>query len=307
MIEVDERRERRIGVILNLHQQKFSRESNTSETYPFLNIAKKPIEIYYFIDPLCPKCWSMDPYFKKFSIEFGRFFTVRSVISNHLNIVEAKQKISFYDSKKHVKLDSSVNGVNHFIESYPAIIMAIKAAELQGKNVGYHFLKKIQERFFIKKENITDLTVLLKCAHETSLDIEEFLKDLNSESAKRASQCDIKITKEMKVKQAPTLVFFNHLREEDGVKVSGNNPYDIYIYILSDLLKHQPIPSKKPTILEYLERYNIVSLKEISIVYDLGLEEVERELKKLQLLQVVSKVEIQNEVFWKYNYESKLI
>lgn len=292
-------------MILDLNERKISRKSNTSENHPLLNFENKPIEIYYFIDPLCPKCWSLDPYFKKFSMEFGHFFTVRSIISNHLNVITSEQIVKSHGFLKEANECHRFNSSKNISQFYPAIIMAIKAAELQGKNAGYHFLKKIQERFFIKKENITDLTVLLKCASESNLDIDEFLNDLNSNSAKRASQCDIKITKEMKVNQAPTLVFFNHLRDEDGVKVSGNNPYDIYVFVLSDLLKHKPIPAQKPSICEYLKKHKIVSLKEISIIYDLQAEEVEREMKKLQLLQMAIREERQNEVFWKYNVQAE--
>ena len=51
----------------------------------------------------------------------------------------------------------------------------------------------MQESLFVSKKNITDENVLLEIAENTSLDLEEFKKDLHSQSAVKALQCDMKI------------------------------------------------------------------------------------------------------------------
>src|SRR5699024_2868505 len=75
--------------------------------------------------------------------------------------------------------------------------VAIKAAELQGKKAGKVYLRKIQESVFLKKEDISDEKILIDCARETHLDLDEFERDLYSVSAQKAVQCDLKLTKEM--------------------------------------------------------------------------------------------------------------
>jgi len=45
---------------------------------------KKPIEIYMFIDPLCPECWALEPILKKLQIEYGRYFSIKHVLSGRL-------------------------------------------------------------------------------------------------------------------------------------------------------------------------------------------------------------------------------
>lgn len=47
-----------------------------------VKVLPKPIEMYVFIDPLCPECWSLNPYLKKLTLEYGRFFTLIPIISS---------------------------------------------------------------------------------------------------------------------------------------------------------------------------------------------------------------------------------
>ena len=53
---------------------------------------------------------------------------------------------------------------------------------------------------------------------KVGLDVEEFLHDINSSSAAKGFQCDLKITSEMEVTEIPSLVFFNQNIEEEGIK-----------------------------------------------------------------------------------------
>src|SRR5699024_11300230 len=111
----------------------------------------------------------------------------------------------------------------------------IKAAELQGKRAGRKFLRKVQEYLFLKKKDVSDEHVLIECAQEINLDLDEFSADLFSSTAKKALQCDLKLLEEMNVDYVPTIVFFNQLSNEDGIKISGLYPYDIYIQVLCDI------------------------------------------------------------------------
>ncbi|MDA6151328.1 DsbA family protein, partial [Escherichia coli] len=45
---------------------------------------KKPIEVYMFVDPLCPECWALEPILKKLLIEYGRYFSIKHVLSGRL-------------------------------------------------------------------------------------------------------------------------------------------------------------------------------------------------------------------------------
>lgn len=293
---------------LNQYELKDSNHPNTSPQYSFFDFVQKPLEIYVFVDPLCPECWSLEPYLKKLSIEYGRFFTIRPIVTGHLSILNKDQfdrpkKIKDIWEKTAKRTGMSCDG-DLWIEnpvSYPWIAsLATKAAELQGKKSGRIFLRKMQESLFLQKRNISEEQVLLRCAEEANLDMQEFKRDLYSSSAKKAFQCDLKLTNEMDVDYIPTIVFFNQLAEEQGIKISGLYPYDIYVLVLKEILQKDPIPSEKPPLENFLALYGVVGNKEISVVYDWSIAKTDREMKKLQLKQKVQRIPVKYGSFWKY-------
>src|SRR6056297_3162171 len=60
---------------------------------------KKPLEIYMFIDPLCPECWALEPIIKKLQMEYSPYFTLRTLLGN-----EVKSLIHPCDSKSGTRL-----------------------------------------------------------------------------------------------------------------------------------------------------------------------------------------------------------
>ncbi len=283
-------------------------EQNTTTTYSFIDLLKKPIEIYVFVDPLCPECWSLEPYLKKLTIEYGRFFTIRLVLTGQLtNLNKDKfdkpKKLKDIWEKTANRTGMSCDG-DLWIENpihYPWLSsLAIKAAELQGKKAGKKFLRKIQELVFLDKKDISNEDVLLECAQDVNLDVAEFKNDLYSASSRKALQCDVKITKEMDVEYIPAMVFFNESADDAGLKLSGMYPYEIYTKVLNQMLEREVLPAKKPTLTEFISYYDYVGTKEVAVVYDWTLEKAEKEMKKLQLKQIVEKVPVKFGYFWKY-------
>src|SRR5699024_1766698 len=274
---------------------------------------KKPLEIYVFVDPLCPECWSLEPYIKKLSIEYGRFFTITAILSTNLNPLhrgrfQQPPKLKDIWEKTAKRTGMSCDG--DLWEENPIFFpwvtsLAIKAAELQGKKAGRLFLRKIQEYIFLKKENVSDEQVLMQCAKDVHLDIQEFKNDLYSSSAKRALQCDFKLTREMDVDYIPTIVFFNQEVEQEGIKVSGLYPYDIYVHVLTEVLQREESPAHKPPLKQFVAYYRVVASKEVAVVYDWSLTKAEREMKKLQLKQIVKKIPAKHGSFWEYKGEEE--
>ncbi|MFD1735333.1 ClpXP adapter SpxH family protein [Bacillus salitolerans] len=269
---------------------------------------KKPLEIYVFIDPLCPDCWALEPNLKKLQIEYGRFFSIRHILSGKLASLNLRSRqkpenlASVWErtgSRSGMSCDGDIWFENP-ISSPSTASIAIKAAEFQGRRVGLKYLRELQEQLFLHKKDISDESNLIDFATKVGLDVEEFQTDMHSENAQRAFQCDLKLTSDMEVEEIPTLVFFNENIDEAGMKVTGCYPYDVYVNIIQDLLQDTPDPSSPPSLEKFLSYFKFVASKEISVVYNMPINEVEKEMKKLLFKRKVELVPVKYGTFWKY-------
>ncbi|PAQ14444.1 dithiol-disulfide isomerase [Bacillaceae bacterium SAOS 7] len=260
-----------------------------------------------FVDPLCPECWALEPIIRKLQMEYGHYFSLKKVLTGRLSTLNLQKHKCNSLAKQWqttaTKTGMSCDGslwIDNPISSPFIASIAIKAAELQGRQYGSRFLRKLQEMLFLENENISDLTILTDCANQSGLDKAEFLNDIHSSSAAKAFQCDMKISAEMDVEEVPTLVFFNENIEEEGIKISGLYSYEIYVQILQEMLEELPEPLAPPSLEEFLQYFRLVATKEISEVYNLSIKEVEMTMKKLQLQRKVRKITAKYGSFWEY-------
>lgn len=273
---------------------------------------KKPLEIYVFVDPLCPECWALEPILKKLQIEYGQLLSLKHVLGGNLQQLNIGAQQKFEHIAKSWEKTGSRSGMScdgnlwleNPIDTPYAASIAIKAAGLQGKKQGIRFLRRLQEVVFLEKQNVTEESVLIQCAKHVGLDVNEFVKDLHSDYAAKAFQCDLKITSEMDVDEIPTLVFFNEKVEEEGIKISGYYSYETYVHIIKEMLEIDPDPACLPPLRSFLSYFQFVASKEVAVVYGLSLEEAEKELKKLQLQQVVERVPVKYGTFWRSTEKS---
>ena len=279
-------------------------EDNLSE---FSCSENKLLEIYIFIDPLCRDCWSLEPVLKKLQTEYGQYFTTTYVLTSNLTNLNTatpvqKLKLAFKNSDYQSirkclcnQIDQEINITKPYIAS-----IAVKAAELQGRKAGIRYLKKLQEYLYYKSLNITDFHILIQCAKESNIDIEEFTIDIHSISTAHAFQCDMKISNEMEVRETPTLVFFNHNVEEAGIKVTGVQHYDIYVQVMEEIHGERLEKTPLPPLINFIKYYQVISSNEIAYVYDWPLFKVEMEMKKLMLKQEVESFKTQVGTIWNY-------
>jgi predicted DsbA family dithiol-disulfide isomerase len=272
------------------------------------SLDKKPIEIYMFVDPLCPECWALEPIIKKLQVEYGKYFSIKHVLSGRLATLNMNRKKRYETiaelwektaSRTGMSCDGSLWFENPVSSPYLASI-AIKSAELQGKKKGIRFLRRLQEVLFLEKQNVSNFEVLKNCARSVGLDVEEFVTDIHSETAAKAFQCDLKITNEMDVQEIPTLVFFNANVEEEGIKITGLYPYEVYVQILEEMLQQKPDAAQPPSLEQFLMQYKMVASKEVAVVYDMTVPQAEKELKKLMLKQMVEQIPAKYGMFWRY-------
>ena len=262
--------------------------AHSSTNYPFVKFINKPVMIYYFIDPLCKECWTIEKSIKKLTMKYGAFFNVRPIISHFFSVPTSHCKDRF--------------PMDQWNSYY--ISIGIKAAALQGNKASRDFLRNIQELIFIYQTIDSTEEVLYEAAIQANLDISEFKNDLFSPSALKAYQGDMRLIQEMEVNQFPTLVFFSQHIEDYSIKISGLQSYETYAYLLKKMLQSNTNTKQKIPPLEiYLRNYKRVQTEEVAFIFDLTIIEAENKLKKLQLKQKVKKVESNGRTFWEYRGE----
>jgi predicted DsbA family dithiol-disulfide isomerase len=277
-----------------LMKQWSSKTQNPSST----NI--KPLEIYLFIDPFCTDCWSLSPIIKKLQMEYGDYFTIKYVLCGKLTSLNSKHG-NYHWKRNDIKTNKAFIDSECRDKSSPHLTaISIKAAELQGKRAGILFIRRVQEVLFLENADISDINTLQKCAKNVGLDVEEFTHDIYSPSAAKAFQCDLKISTEMEVTDMPAMVFFNENIEDEGLKITGLYSYQIYVQLLSEMLESYPKPAEMPPLELFLRSNPIIATQDLAVIYDQSDQQIERQMKKLQLQRKVQKICAKSGTFWKY-------
>ncbi len=249
----------------------------------------KPVELYIFIDPLCPKAFAMKGILHKLQLQYEHYFTWRYVLSTELSALNSLTN----------RLKGCCSGDELDITHPVLPSIAIKAAELQGKRAGSRYLTKLQQYAALKTKNVNSHSTLLEIAEEVGLDMNEFAIDFGSKEAARAFQCDLYITREMDVDEVPSIVFFNECIEDEGLKVSGSYHYEVYEHILQEMIGEELVPQPIPTIEDVFKRYELLTTKEVAEIFSLDYAVAERELKKRMLQQKIERITKDDMTVWR--------
>ena len=268
----------------------------------------KPIELFFFVDPINPECWSLAPTMKKLELEYGDYFSTKYILWGNLksfNILpkhhdELAKNWRLVSNRSGMSCDDSLWIENPLTSSFNASI-GIKAAEMQGKKVGEMFLRKVQEAVFIYKMDVTKPENLIKIARELNIDLEEFISDLNLEGATIALQNDVRLSNEMTVDDTPTIIFYGDKFDDEGLRIFGAFSFEVYEQILIEKLGFQPKKAELPSIEEFLEKYGVVASQEIATVYKKSLDEVNKKMTEFLFDKKVERISAKYGDFWRLN------
>ena len=249
----------------------------------------KPIELYIFLDPLCPQAFSLQSVIRKLQLEYNHYFTWRFVLSTELSSLNCLS----------TRTKGCISGVELDINHPVLPSIAIKAAELQGKRAGARYLNKLQEYVLLNNQDVSSYATLLKIAEDVQLDMAEFTVDFGSKEAAHAFQCDLYIKREMEVDEVPSIVFFNECIEDEGLKVGGHYAYEVYEQILQEMIDVQLVSQPLPTIGELFKLYPTLSTNEVAFIYSISEQAAERELKKQMLLQKIERIQTDHAILWR--------
>lgn len=249
----------------------------------------KPVELYIFIDPLCPQAFAMQATMRKLQLEYEHYFTWRYVLSTELSSLNCLSN----------RMKGCTSGTQLDVAHPVLPSIAIKAAELQGKRAGFRYLTKLQEVAALGTQNVNSHATLLNIAQDVDLDMNEFSIDFGSKEAARAFQGDLYITREMEVEEVPSIVFFNECIEDEGLKVSGTYTYEVYEHILQELVGEEIIRQPLPSMDQLFMRYQTLTTAEVAEIYSVNEHVAERELKKRMLQQKIERLMNDDITLWR--------
>lgn len=263
-----------------------NQSTKTDITHSTIEQINKPIIIYYFVHPFSNTYWQMEPIIKKLTMEYGAFCSIRPVICpSSLNLQEV------------CKHEEQVHSPFALVDQQ-TILLAIKAAALQGNKTGRDYLRNLQDYLFLYQTDIDITTLIHQACNHTNIDLHEFERDLQSISAKKAFESDIQLAQEMEIEQFPTLVFLGQHIEDYSMKIAGLHTYETYTFILEEMLNKEIMEKSKPSLEDFFKLYNRFKTEEIAFIFEISIKKAEKILKQLQLMQQITKINNGSNTFW---------
>ncbi|HEX2072019.1 MAG TPA: DsbA family protein [Thermoleophilaceae bacterium] len=261
-------------------------------------------------DPACVWSWAFEPVVRGLMVEFGDDLEWTFVMGGLAREYGADAGWGSGDGKpglaQHwleatdesgMPTDPLVWSEGPLSSTYPAC-MAVKAAQEQGRDAAYRYLRALREGILCRRRKLDAPEALVEEARGAGLDVERFRLDLGSHAIVEAFGADLERARDVPdvVRQADKVrcsvavgeerVPFPTLRfEGDGGDprwTCGMRPYD-FVREQAIAAGAQPTGESRPTVLDAVRRFGSIASVEVAAVCDLPLPRAEAELAQLAL------------------------
>ncbi len=271
---------------------------------------KKCVKIVYFTDPICSTCWIIQPFLRKFQLEYGDNFTIEYKMGGLLPSWDEygpNNKVgSPMDAAKHweevclahqMPLDGDIWFEDPLYSSYPPSI-AFKAAQLQDLEKAELFLRRIKEMVFLEKKNIIKWQFLEKAALSAGLDAARLQRDFEGR-APELFRNDLQQAKQLGVTGFPTMFFSNGSDKKFVIK--GFQPYEKFeeaIHHFLPNIQKQPINTDPECL---FNEFQTMTEKEFAFLSNITIEKAREILNGLYENGIIDKFKSKNGVIWSYS------
>jgi protein-disulfide isomerase-like protein with CxxC motif len=277
------------------------------------------VEITYFTDPYCSWCWATEPVLYRIRETYRDQVRFRYVMGGLV-----RDMAEFYDSLNDIRTTAEVaphwrmvsersgqpiderlmeDITDPHFSTWPACV-AVKAAQLQGEEVGEAYLRRMRRAALTERKVVSQPEVYRALAREVpGLDVERFQRDLDRGAADRAFREDLAECRRWGVSGFPTLLF----RATGPVLVPGaerphlvvgHRSFSTYRGVLRalapGLVEHAP-----RDVLELLSVYGPLTTRELSEIQNRPADEVVREMEGRAARGQVERVPVRGGEFWR--------
>jgi len=196
--------------------------------------------------------------------------------------------------------EAMLASVDDFNSTWPACIAA-KAADLQGRDVGRAYLRRLREAWTLDGRGIHSRSVQEAIANESGLNLDSFRSALDDGSAEGAFQADRAESQELGVTGFPTFVLH---QGPESVRIDGWRPWDAIDDFLRELDPHvepRPLATSEKAVRELLGRYERLATREVAAVLGSTDDDAEILLEELEGSGSANRRTVGNGLIWESN------
>ncbi len=259
-----------------------------------------PIRVTWYTDPHNIWCWGFEPTIRRLEVRYpdtveietrqgGLFEDFSPVREQWARMSGGRWKDSvraFFEavSSQHrmpMAADAMIDSSDDFDSTWPACIAA-KAADLQGADQGWRYLRRLREAWCLEGRGIHRKDVQATVAKETGLNVDAFARALEDGSASDAFQRDRDECQALGISGFPTFVV---RRGDETRHVDGWRPWDGFEEILRDVypdLEAAPLNVNEDTAMGLLQRYGSLATCELAAILGTTDDDAEILLEELE-------------------------
>lgn len=283
------------------------------------------VEVTYFTDPYCSWCWATEPVLYRIRETYRDQVRIRYVMGGLV-----RDMAEFYDSLNNIRTTAEVaphwrmvserSGqpiderlmeeiTDPHFSTWPACI-AIKAAQLQGEEVGEAYLRRMRRAALTERKVISEPEVYLALARDVpGLDYARLQRDLQIGAAEEAFREDLAECRRYGVSGFPTLLFKAAgpvlvPGAERPYLVVGHRSFSTYREVLHTLA---PSLEEHPPrdVLALLSVYGPLTTRELAEIQNRSTDEVLTHMEELAARGQVERLPVRGGEFWRpAQYES---
>ena len=192
-----------------------------------------PRVLWYFADPMCSWCWGFSPMISAIKKTYSEQVKIALMLGGlRPGTTDPMTPKSREEILRHWRDVREMTGQPFAFEgalpegfiydTEPPSRAVIAVAELNPEAI-FSYFKSVQEAFYTKQQDVTQVETLAALAERHDIDRQQFLERFGSEDMKQKTRTHFQVTREAGVRGFPTIVLQNE--SSSTLLTNGYRPF----------------------------------------------------------------------------------